>query len=161
MVIPGFQVMEPGDGDIRTDEEVLARCASPVRICLSAKKGRMRIETRNKSGKPEPGRGLFSDSAGPIQSRNTIPVFSLIPTFFIRHRAAFRNVIAFPAAQGLATIVPAGGRPSIVDSTDPLQDPEVVRLLLRRCRQGASARKKPSASRRPRSRKYCTWWGLH
>jgi hypothetical protein len=53
-----------------------------------------------------------------------------LPTFFIRHRAAFRNVIAFPAAQGPATIVPAGGRPPVVDITDPRLDSDVlVRLL--------------------------------
>ena len=56
-------------------------------------------------------------------------MFSLLPTFFVRHRAAFRNVIAFPAAQGPAAIVPAGGRPSVVDSTDPLPDSDVIRLL--------------------------------
>ena len=31
----------------------------------------------------------------------------------------------------------------------------------RRCRHGALTRKKPPASLSPRSRRYCSWWGLH
>ena len=85
--IPGrWLSRDPGNGTrrwrYRTDEEVLARCASPVRICLSAKKGRMRLETRNKSGKPEPGRGLFSQTVLVLFNQGTRSLCSLNPDFF-------------------------------------------------------------------------------
>ena len=135
-------------GDVGTDEEVLARCASPPKRPQVCNKPGMNQGNRNQ------GEGCSVRQCWSFSIKKHNPF--LLPTFFIRHRAAFRNVIAFPTAQGLATIVPAGGRPPFVDITDPLLDPGVVRLLPAKIRQGASARKKPSASRRPRSRKYCT-----
>ena len=111
-----------GPGGVGTDEEVLARCASPPKRPQVCNKPGMNQGNRNQ------GEGCSVRQCWSFSIKKHNPCL-LLPTFFIRHRAAFRNVIAFPAAQGLAAIVPAGGRPSVVDITDPLLDPGVVMLL--------------------------------
>lgn len=44
-------------------------------------------------------------------------------------RASIRNVIPFPAAQGLAAEVPARGRPCVIDCTSPRCAPAVSRVV--------------------------------
>jgi hypothetical protein len=58
-----------------------------------------------------------------------LPVYPL-PFLSTRHRASFRNIIPFPAAQGLTAEVAAGGRTGVVDGTAPLPHPFFVRLFL-------------------------------
>ncbi len=61
--------------------------------------------------------------------RLILPSISCLSTSVACHRTTLGNVIAFPATQGPAAEVPAGGRPPVVDSTPPLPDPAAIRLL--------------------------------
>jgi len=73
---------------------------------------------------------IFPDQFRLLRFGNGIlqPV-SWLTSLFARHCASFRNVIPLPATQGLATEVPAGSRPPVVDITTPLFDSAAVRLL--------------------------------
>ena len=46
------------------------------------------------------------------------------------HRASFRHIIPFPAAQGPAAEIPAGCRPCLIDGTAPLLYATAVGLFL-------------------------------